>query len=243
MSYKCAQVIAQIMTKLLFRLQVEGRQYIPKRGGVLIVSNHQSYLDPVVLGAFLHRPLNFVGKSELFRNPFGAWIMRRLNAFPLRQGKGDIGALKETIHRLREGHVLNIYPEGARSPDGQIHAFQKGVALIIRRANVPVIPAAIVGAYDAWPMQRRIWRMKPIRVKFGPPLNLDGLNSDEQITTAIEMEVHRIFDEMQQRSASSLIPVNTDIPFDTAAVVTDLSVHQRPMSAVGVEPIAPMAHS
>jgi 1-acyl-sn-glycerol-3-phosphate acyltransferase len=103
--WKWAQLIAQILTKVLFDLNVQGRHNIPKRGGVLIVSNHQSYLDAVVLAAFLRRPVNFVGQSGLFENPFGAWVLRRLNALPLRQGKGDVGAMKETIRRLREGHV------------------------------------------------------------------------------------------------------------------------------------------
>jgi 1-acyl-sn-glycerol-3-phosphate acyltransferase len=201
--YRHAQIVAQILTKLLFNLEVEGSQFIPKHGGALIVSNHQSNLDPVVLGAFLDRPLNFVGKAELFANPFAAWIMHRLNAFPLRQGKGDIGAVKETINRLREGHILNLYPEASRTPDGQIHPFERGVGLIVRRANVPVIPATIIGAFDAWPIHRSIWRMKPIRVKFGPPLNLTGLHSDKEITAAIEREVRRMFQEMQWSVASS----------------------------------------
>lgn len=195
--WKCAQVIAQILTRLLFDVKVEGRRNIPRRGGILIASNHQSYLDPVVLAASLHRPLNFVAKSELFSNPIGAWFMRRLNAFPLRQGKGDIGALKETIRRLKEGHMLNIFPEGARTPDGKIHTFERGVALIIRRANVPVVPACIVGAYEAWPINRPLWRASPVRLRFGPVLKLDGLNTDAEITAAIEREVRRMFAEMQ----------------------------------------------
>ena len=200
--WRCAQVIAQILTRLLFNLKVVGQENIPKRGGALIVSNHQSNLDPIVLAADLHRPLNFVAKAELFKYLLGAWAMRRLNAFPLRQGHGDVGALKETIHRLQEGHLLNIFPEGARSTDGAIHPLQKGVALIIRRANVPVIPAIIVGTYDAWPMHRWIWRMAPVRVKFGPPLHLDGLRTDEEITAVIERELHRMFAEMNGSSKS-----------------------------------------
>lgn len=201
--WKFSQLIAQILTKLLFDLKVQGRHNIPERGGVLIVSNHQSYLDAVVLAAYLKRPVNFVGQSGLFENPFGAWVLRRLNAFPLRQGKGDVAALKETIRRLREGHLLNIYPEGARSPDGQIHTFHKGVALIIRRSKVPVVPAVIFGAYEAWSMHEPIWRMAPIRVRFGAPLKLDGLQSDEEITAAIERELRRMFLEIQEVPAIS----------------------------------------
>jgi 1-acyl-sn-glycerol-3-phosphate acyltransferase len=205
--WKCAQVLGQILTRLLFDLKVHGRHNLPRHGGALIVSNHQSYLDPVVLAARLQRPLNFVGKSELFSCPISAWIMRRFNAFPLRQGKGDIGAIKETIHRLREGHMLNIYPEGGRTPDGLIHEFQKGVALIIRRANVPVIPAVIVGSFKAWPIQRKKWRTAPIEVRFGPPLKLDGLHTDEEIAGAVERELRRMFADVQNRREDA-VPVH-----------------------------------
>src|SRR5204863_3655804 len=114
------------------------------------VANHQSNLDPVLLGAQLDRPLNYIAKSELFRHRVAGRLIRDLNGFPVRQGKGDVGAVKETIRRLQNGHIVNIYPEGRRTPDGAIQPLQKGVALIIKRAKVLVIPAVIVGTFEAW---------------------------------------------------------------------------------------------
>ena len=195
--WRCGQLIAQFLMRLFFNLRVTGIEHIPAQGGVLIASNHASYLDPIALAAFLPRPLNFVAKSELFQFKLGAWFLHQLNAFPLRQGKGDVGAVKETIRRLREGHMLNIFPEGNRSPDGNLLPFQKGVALILRRANVPVIPAAIHGTYEAWPLTRKLWRISPVRVAFGAPINLDGLTTDEAITASIESEIRRLLAQAQ----------------------------------------------
>src|SRR5205085_495254 len=95
-----------------FELKVYDRHFVPRRGGVLLVSNHQSYLDPVLVALYLPRPMSFLAKSELFRHRFFAWLIRSLNAFPVRQGAGDVGAVREMIKRLREGHMLNIFPEG-----------------------------------------------------------------------------------------------------------------------------------
>ena len=112
LAWRSCQVLARVLTTLLFDLKVFGRHNVPKRGGVLIVSNHQSNLDPVLMAVRLSRPLNYIAKSELFEGRVGGWLLRRLfNAFPVRQGAGDVGAVKETIQRLQEGHVLNIYPE------------------------------------------------------------------------------------------------------------------------------------
>src|SRR5438045_4404731 len=113
--WTCLQGTARLLTTVLFDLKVCGRSNVPRRGGVLIVSNHQGNLDPVLLGVRLDRPLNYIAKAELFDNPIGAYVLRQLNAFPVRQGAGDVGAVKETIARLKEGHLLNIFPEGART--------------------------------------------------------------------------------------------------------------------------------
>ena len=196
--WKSLQAIARVLTTLLFDLKVYGRHHIPSRGGVLIVSNHQGNLDPVLLAVRLNRPLNYIAKAELFENPIGGWLLRFvLNAFPVRQGAGDVGAVKETINRLREGHLLNMFPEGARTLDGEIAPLLKGAALIIRRAGVSVIPAVIVGSFDAWPIHRRIWRCRPVRVEFGRSMNLVDLDDDEIIET-IDQTLREMFQKLRQ---------------------------------------------
>jgi 1-acyl-sn-glycerol-3-phosphate acyltransferase len=188
-----SKAVSRIATTVLFDLKVSGAQHVPPRGGALIVSNHQSYLDPVVIAVQLRRPIYYIAKSELFDNWFGGWVMRRFfNSFPVRQGAADVGAIKETISRLHAGHLLNIYPEGARTPDGEIGAMQRGVAVVVRKARVPVVPAVIVGAFDAWPLYCKMWRPRPISVLFGPPIEVADLPS-EQILDRIAHTLRAMF--------------------------------------------------
>jgi len=199
--WNCCQFGARSITSLLFDLRVQGQEYIPPTGGVLIVSNHQSCLDPVVLGAQLQRPLDYIAKSELFQNRLAARILRSLNAFPVHQGHADVSAVKETIHRLQEGHLLNIYPEGARTEDGEIARLQRGVALIVKRAKVAVIPAVIDGAFEAWPIHRKLFRPYPIRIRFGPPMTLADKEPGE-IIAIIDHTLRSMFNEFRTRHAA-----------------------------------------
>src|SRR6185312_9644763 len=104
--WKFLQAICRVATTLAFDLKVYGAHRVPQEGGVLLVSNHQSYLDPVLLGVRLKRPLSYMAKSELFKHRAFAWLIRSLGAFPVKQGAGDVGAMKETIARLQEGRAL-----------------------------------------------------------------------------------------------------------------------------------------
>ena len=195
--WKLAQAVARLLTTLLFDLKVYGRRCVPARGGVLIVSNHQGNLDPVLLGCRMGRPMSYLGKSELFEvHPLVTWLVRSLGGIPVRQGAGDVGAVKETIQRLREGHVLNLYPEGARTEDGEIGPLERGVALIVRRSGVPVVPAVIAGSFEAWPKHRNVLRPWPIRVRYGPPIDLAGLRPDEIIDT-IDRTLRQMLDELR----------------------------------------------
>ena len=191
--WKCLVSIVRPIAVFLFDLRVYGREHIPAHGGVLIVSNHQSLLDPILLPLRLSRPLNYIAKSELFENRFYSWFLRTiLNAFPVRQGQGDVRAVKETIQRLQEGHLMNIYPEGSRTQDGNIAPLQRGIALIVERAHAIVVPAVIVGAFEAWPIQRRFPRRRPVRIEFGPPMDLAGLDRDEIMAT-VDLTLRRMF--------------------------------------------------
>lgn len=189
--WKLAQTIVRIGTSTLFDLKVYGRDNVPDDGGALMISNHQSYLDPAVFGAQLRRPMSYLAKSELWKNPVFGWLITNLYAFPVRQGAGDKGAIEETIRRLQEGHILNLYPEGSRTPDGELLPIQRGVALVIRKAKVPVIPAVVDGSYGAWPKGQLLPSPHPVRVLIGKPRRMDHMKAADIVT-----ETDRIFREM-----------------------------------------------
>jgi 1-acyl-sn-glycerol-3-phosphate acyltransferase len=195
-----AQTLLRILTSILFDLKVFGIRHLPRRGGVLLLANHQSYLDPVVLSVQSPRPVGFMARSSLFSHRLFGWLIRSLYAFPVKQGAGDVGAIKETIRRLQGGGVVNIYPEGARTRDGQLGPLQSGVALIVRRAGVPVVPVAIHGAYDAWPIHRSRMTFKPIRVMYGQPMDLAAMEPD-QIMATVEGALRRMLAQLAGREA------------------------------------------
>jgi 1-acyl-sn-glycerol-3-phosphate acyltransferase len=197
--WKLAQTLCRVFTTVVFDLKVYGVENVPKTGGVLLVSNHQSYLDPVLVGVRLTRPLSYLAKSELFENPFLSWLIRGLNAFPVRQGAGDVGAMKETITRLQDGNALTIFPEGTRSEDGELQPIEKGVSLVVRRAKVPVVLVIIDGSFDAWPKGRVVFRGWPIRVWYGPPMDMSRMKAEE-IGRIIDTKFHEMLDESRKMS-------------------------------------------
>lgn len=194
--WKSARTLVRIWSSLWFDLKVWGLNNVPRTGGALIVSNHQSFLDPALLGARLPRSMSYMAKSELFENRLLSWLIRSLGAFPVRQGAGDIRAIKETVQRLQEGRILNIFPEGSRTENGQIMPMQPGVALVARKAGVPIIPAAIIGSYEAWPKGTTMFRMHPIRIAYGPPLDMRGMKSD-QIIGLIDSAIRKLYEDLR----------------------------------------------
>lgn len=196
--YKTCHIIARLGATMMFELKSYGIHHVPPRGGVLLVSNHQTYLDPVILGVHLRRPVGFLAKSELFENKHFSWLIRSLNAFPVKRGEGDVGAMKEAIRRLKEGNILTMFPEGTRTKDGEIGPIQAGIALLIRKAQVPVIPAVVDGCLDAWPKGAKMPSRRPIKVMYRPALQVDGLKGG-QIVELIGTTLKEMLAELREK--------------------------------------------
>lgn len=177
--WKSLQAIARIWTTLQFELKTYDIKNVPKTGGVMLVCNHQSNLDPIVVAVHLRRPVSYMAKKELFDKPGLGWLCRALNGFPVERGTADIAALRQAIRRLEEGYALNLYPEGTRTQDGQIGTLQKGISLILRKSDCPVIPVAIDGSFQAWPGGRKLFASHPIHVLYGKPMSFKGMDADE----------------------------------------------------------------
>ena len=203
LTWKLARAVARLFSSTFFSLKAYGRHHVPQTGGVLLVANHQSYLDPILLGVHLRRHMSYLAKSELFTNEHFGGLIRALNAFPVKQGAGDVGAVKETIKRLREGHMLNVYPEGSRSTDGELGPILPGAGLVVKKAGVPIIPVVIEGSYDAWPKDRKLFRPHPVSVMYGPPLDVRGMKGHE-ITQLIDCTLRAMFAELRERHGKRL---------------------------------------
>lgn len=162
---------------LLYTHRWWGQGNIPPEGPVMLVSNHQSYLDMTVIAMGIpHRHYHPMAEAHLFERPRFAWLIRTLNAFPVEQGKGDIAAIRLAIERLSQGHMLIIFPEGRRSADGMVRPFQPGVMTVIKRARPTIVPMAVEGTFDVWPRHRKLPRLRGyVAAAYGEPIRADTL--------------------------------------------------------------------
>ncbi len=169
MFYRFAWIVCTLTMKLFFGLRSFGRRNVPRTGGVILAVNHASYLDPVVAGCGLIRPVHYMARRTLFRGLFGV-LIRALNAFPVELGSGDSRALREYIGRVKSGNVVLLFPEGTRTSDGRLSPVKAGVGMLAARAGAPIVPAYIDGTFRAWPRKRGLPRKARVSIFFAPPL-------------------------------------------------------------------------
>lgn len=158
-----------------YRLRVYGKKHFPKGGG-LICSNHTSFLDPPLVGITSPGVVHFLGRDTLFQSPFFGWLIRNLNCHPVKRGKGNANAFKLALQLIRQGRKVVIFPEGSRSPDGELHEGQLGVGMLVHRTNCQVVPVYVDGTYDIWNTERRLPKVfGKIACVFGAPLTFEDL--------------------------------------------------------------------
>jgi 1-acyl-sn-glycerol-3-phosphate acyltransferase len=158
---------------VFFRLRRLGREHIPE-GGVVLAANHRSFLDPFAIGCCIGRPIYFVAKQELFRNPLVGWFLNCLGAFPVRRGDADEESVHTALTLLGRGSAVVVFPEGTRVRAGSLGAPKRGVGRLALQSGAPVVPIAITGSERA----REGWKIKPVKVhlRFGPPLTFPRVN-------------------------------------------------------------------
>ena len=160
--YAALRFIAQFFFICVFRIRVTGRENIPSEGGVLLASNHQSFLDPVLIGLGLWREVHFMARDDLFKPPVFRQLIRSLNAFPVKKNTADTKAIREAVTRLKSGQMVVVFPEGTRNDSGTLAPLLPGAVFVGRKARCPIVPVAIQGANRAWPARYRIFHFSPV---------------------------------------------------------------------------------
>ena len=155
-----------------------GREHLPLTGPAIVVSNHQSFLDPLLVGLIARRPLTYLARHNLFAKRFAAFVLREYGTMPIDRNLGKEG-LRAVFDALGRGEAVTVYAEGERTRDGSVQPLKPGIALIAKRADVPIIPCGIAGAYAAWPHGEKWPALAPlflprseasIAVVFGEPV-------------------------------------------------------------------------
>jgi 1-acyl-sn-glycerol-3-phosphate acyltransferase len=205
--YEAIRRSAHVLLAVFFRAQAVDVENVPGSGPLLLAANHQSYLDPPTIGSLVtHRHLEFIARAGLFKyRPF-AWVISLLNSIPIREDTGDAQAVREVLRRLEKGRAVLIFPEGSRTPDGKIHTFKRGVALLVKRARCPVVPVAIEGAYQRWP--RFGWPRlvgPPVIVRYGKPIPYEELMKEgaDAAMRRLEKEVRLLHSQITGNGAAS----------------------------------------
>jgi len=192
-----------------FSLRVRGRRNVPRRGPVLVLSNHQSFMDPVLNGLSVPRYLAYLARETLFKNKYFKALIESLDAIPIdHKGLGKDG-LQATLDALKRGKAVIVYPEGERTHDGAVAPFKAGISLLLKKVEAPIVPIGIAGAFEAWPRHRKFPRFAPlfappsdasIAVSIGKPIDpatLVGLSREEMLQRLAEA-VDREFQKAQK---------------------------------------------
>ena len=167
--YRMTCKVFGICLKAINDIKVYGVQNVPKTGGVIIASNHASYLDPPAVGASSRRMrmTHFMARDTLFRNPLMGAFLRRVGVIPLDREKGDLTAMKTAIQLLKDGACVALFPEGTRSETGELQPAKPGVGFLVAKGNAPVVPVYVHGSYEAWSKHSGGLKRKPVCVIFG----------------------------------------------------------------------------
>jgi len=160
------------------RLRVRGVENIPESGGVLVASNHASFLDPPVVGVgYRARPIHFMARNTLWNSKFGSWWMEKVGCIPVSRGTGDVRALKLTIKALKEGKAVSMFPEGTRTEDGELQEAKGGIGFIIEKSGCVVVPAYIDGTYRSHPKGAKLVKPTKVTITYGKPITQDDFQA------------------------------------------------------------------
>lgn len=201
MLYWTLKIVLTPLLRLVYRIRIEGKQHLPKRGPVIVAANHRSFLDSIFLPlAIGRRRMTFVAKAEYFDSKKTAWLFRGLGQIPIRREGGSASdrALASATEVLENGGVFGIYPEGTRTRDGITHRGHTGVARLALRTGAPVVPVGLIGTDECQPTDKVLPRLfREVTVRFGEPITPERYAHDAEGIAARQLTDEVMFEIVQ----------------------------------------------
>ena len=204
--YWSGKILFFLIFKVFYGLKVIGKENIPEKGGVIVAANHASFLDPPLIGiAFFKRKCVFMARHTLYKNFIFSTILKMWGSFPIKRGIIDRGALKEFEKRVREGYPVVFFPEGTRTPDGEIKSGKPGAGMLIYNSKADVIPVYIHNSYKAFSKKMKMPKLFiPITVIIGKPINFNIYFNKEKSKELYEEITQVLMNEIKKLEYSFL---------------------------------------
>jgi len=178
LSYRLGWLGFRAMYRFYFHWRVFNADRVPQTGGVILASNHASFLDPPLVGSGLHRAINYLARESLFRFPGVGALLRSWQCVPVDRNGGGAAGLKGILDRLLAGGGIILFPEGTRTQDGRLQPARSGIGLVVIKSEAPVIPVRVFGTYEAYGRHLKIPRPRQVAVKYGQPMRFEQLRAE-----------------------------------------------------------------
>jgi 1-acyl-sn-glycerol-3-phosphate acyltransferase len=235
--YEYLRGVLRMAAVAVYHLRFTGRENQPLTGGALVLSNHQSHLDPMLVGMVFDRRMNYLARLTLFTFPPLRWMLESVDSIPIdREGLG-LSGLKETLRRVKQEEMVLIFPEGTRSPNGEVAPLKPGFSALAKRVRVPLVPVGLDGAFQAWPRTRNYPKLGTIHVHVGRPITPEEAHAldDRALVELVEeriRECHAIAraNRLRAMAGRSSLTESTSLPVASHKVLpaaTEKGVHQR----------------
>ncbi len=186
--YVFTAITCRVVFRLFFRWRVHNRERVPLVGPAILASNHASFVDPPMSGSPLPRSINYLARESLFKNPILRWYIESLSAVPVDRDGGGAKGLKIILDRLLHGEVILLFPEGTRTPNGQLQPVRSGVGLAVIKSDAPVIPVRLFGTYEAFGRHLKWPQPKPVVVKFGRPIDFSAARAEAKVCSKARLK-------------------------------------------------------
>ena len=195
--YRFVRLIVTIWFVLFYKIRVHNIEQSIQRGSAMIMANHQSNLDPIVIGALYPGYVSFLAKKALFKYPPLSWVLFGLDCIPIDRESTGIGGMKETLRRLKKGYRMVLFPEGQRSFDGEMVPLMSGFCALFKRTKVPIVPIGLDGPFQAWPRGTMIPRPGHIHAVVGKPIYYSDVEhlSDREMTEYVGERIRECFEQ------------------------------------------------
>ncbi len=188
LSYRIGRVIFRAIFATYFRYRVLGAERVPLMGGVILASNHASFIDPPLVGCGVPRGINFLARESLFRFPLMGALLRSWNVVPVDRDGGGAKGLKTILDRLLAGNGIVLFPEGTRTKDGQLQPARSGIGLTVIKSKAPVVPVRVFGAFEAFGRHSKFPRPYRVAVKYGQPMHFEALRAEAKTCDKARMK-------------------------------------------------------